>query len=74
MTKKWLHLHVKTATSSFWFEVLDDPANLDYWRSHGVEILEGCNAGPEFIVNAGLLKPWVFLQDIFNFKWPWSKA
>lgn len=72
MANKKLHLYCKTPTTSFWFEVSADPKYLEEWRSHGIVIDEICNTAPELIVSAGLLKPWIFLQDIFNFKWPWS--
>jgi hypothetical protein len=29
---------------------------------------------PEWVASAGLVKPWCFLQDLFNFKNPWSKS
>lgn len=74
MAKKWLHLHHKTPTASFFFEVLEDPAHLDHWRAHGVEIDEIVNTIPVWLPNWIPARWWCAAQDAFNFKWPWGKA
>lgn len=74
MARKWLHLHHKTPTASFCFEVLEDPAHLEHWRSHGVEIDEIENTVPTSLPTFIPVRWWLAAQDAFNFKWPWGKA
>lgn len=74
MAKKLLSITVRGKHRTWEFEFLGDPQYLAEWRADELNIDEVCNVIPEWVVNAGLLKPWCFLQDLFNFKNPWSKS
>lgn len=39
-------------------------------RSDGLNIIVPENIIPAWVVDAGLLRPWCFLQDLWNFKNP----
>jgi len=43
------------------------------WCEDGLEIHEILYTVPEFVVYLGLLKPWIWCSDLFNFKNPWRK-
>ena len=66
--KKLLSLEVKGAEKSWSFSFYGDPKHLNEWRQDGLEIDEICNTIPEWVVDIGLSKPWIFIQDLFNFK------
>lgn len=68
--KKLYTLTVKGQDKSWCFEVMIDPKYVEEWRSDGIEIYELVNTIPEWVVAIGMLKPWCFFQDVFNFKNP----
>lgn len=68
MTKKLLSLEVRGNEKNWSFSFYGDPKHLDDWREDGLVVNEIVNTIPEWVVDAGLLKPWVFFQDLFNFK------
>lgn len=72
MAKKLLNIHVRGKDRSWSFEFYGDPKYLEEWRADGLQIDEVCNVIPEWIADLGLVRPWCFLQDIFNFKNPWG--
>ncbi len=65
--KKLLSLEVKGAEKDWSFTFYDDPKYINEWREDGLEVNEICNTIPEWIVDIGLSKPWIFIQDLFNF-------
>lgn len=70
IVKKLLSVTVKGNTSEWSFNFYGDPKYLQEWRNDGLEVYEICNTIPEWIVNLGLLKQYIFLQNLFNFKNP----
>jgi len=43
---------------------------IDDMREDGIDVLEIENSVPAWVVDAGLLRPYVFIQDLWNFKNP----
>lgn len=74
MAKKLLLLSVRGREHLWSFEVEADPKYIEEWRADGIEIYPICNIIPEWVANAGLVRPWCFFQDILGFKNPWSKT
>lgn len=54
-------------------EVRGKNKHLDEWRSDGLEVNVVEYAFPYAVAQLGLTRPWMFLQDIFNFRNPWRK-
>jgi len=73
MSKKLLSVTVKGNQSKWTFNFYGDQNHIQDWVNDGLEIVEIENVIPKWIVDIGLLKPYVFLQDIFNFKNPLKK-
>lgn len=73
MADKLLSIVVRGNMQKWSFEFYGDLKYLPEWRADGLEIDEVCNTIPLWVVNLGLTNVWCFLQDIFNFKNPWSK-
>jgi len=51
-----------------------DPKDVDAMREDGIEIFEIVNIVPGWIVDLGLMRPYIFIQDLWNFRWlkfPW---
>lgn len=69
---KLMSITVKGNQKTWSFNFYADPKYLKEWREDGLEIDEIVNTIPEFVVNIGLTKVWVFFQDILNFKNPWK--
>jgi len=66
--KKLYSVEIRGVEKHWSFPFYGDSKYLEEWRADGLEINEIINVIPEWVVNAGLLKPWVFFQDLFNFK------
>jgi hypothetical protein len=47
--------------------------NIEALRADGVNVIIPENIIPAWVVDAGLLRPWCFLQDLWNFKNPFRK-
>ncbi len=60
---------VKGKTKTWSFNSYCDTKYLDEWRADGIDIDPIENIIPTWVVDLGLLKPWCFLQDLWNFKW-----
>jgi hypothetical protein len=43
-----------------------DPKYLPEWEADGLEVYEVTNSIPEWAVNLGLTRPWVAVQDFWN--------
>lgn len=72
MANKMLSITVQGKRCKWTFEFMGDPKYLDEWRADGLDIDEVCNIIPEWMPGS-LIKPFYYLQDLFNFKNPWSK-
>lgn len=70
MSKKLYSLEVRGHEHLWSFHVLVDPKYVDEWRADGLELNRLENIIPSWVVDAGLMRPWCFLQDIFHFKNP----
>lgn len=53
------------------FETYIDPKHLAEWQADGVRIFLVENTVPMWVASRGLMRPWLFLQDVFNFRNPW---
>ena len=72
--KKLLSVTVRGRDKEYCFTFYGDPRHLESWRADGLEVYEVCNVIPVWIKELGLAKPWCFLQDIWNFKWPFKRS
>lgn len=70
MAKKTLAINIRGRRKSWSFKFQGDPKYLAEWREDGLEIDEVYNTIPEWAVNAGLLRVWCFVQDVFHFRNP----
>ena len=66
--KKLMSVEVTGASKTWSFLFYGDPKYLEEWRNDGLEVDEIINTIPEWVMDLGLTRPWIFLQDIFNFK------
>jgi hypothetical protein len=73
MSDKLLSLTVRGRNKTWCFTFYGDTKHLDDWRDDGLEISQVVNVIPVWVANLGLVRQWCFLQDIFNFKWPFAK-
>ena len=65
---KLLSVEIKGKEKNWSFNFYGDPKYLDEWRGDGLEINEICNTIPLWIYSIGLTRFWIFMQDLFNFK------
>lgn len=72
MNKQFV-IHVRGKQHNWSFVFLGDPKHIDDWRADGLKVFEVVNSIPEWAVNLGLTHIWCRMQDVFNFKNPWSK-
>ena len=63
-----LSIEIRGDTKDWSFNFYGDPKYIEDWREDGLEINEIINTVPEWVVHLGMVKPWVFFQDLFNFK------
>lgn len=66
--KKLYSLEIQGKTKTWSFNFYGDTKYLDEWREDGLHIDEVLNTIPEWAVNIGLTKVWIFIQDVFNFR------
>ena len=72
MTKKHYSLKIRGKSHTYTFDVWVDPRHLERWWADGIEIDEVVNTIPQWAVNVGLMRPWIFVQDLFNFRNPFA--
>lgn len=72
MAKKLLSIAVKGKKHVWGFDFYADPKHIKEWRDDGLDVVQIENIVPEWIVDLGLIKPWCFLQDLWNFKNPFK--
>ena len=73
MPKKLISITVKGRERTWSFNFYGDPKYIKEWRDDGLDIDEICNTIPEWVADLGLVRPWCFMQDLFNFKNPWRR-
>jgi hypothetical protein len=66
--KKLYSMEIRGNTKQWSFYFHGDPKYVNEWRDDGLEINEIINVIPEWIVSIGLMRPWVFFQAHFNFR------
>jgi hypothetical protein len=73
--KKQLSIKIRGREKLWSFTILGDPAHLSDWRADGLCIEEIVNRVPESVAARGRLAThvWCRLQDVFNFKNPFSR-
>lgn len=71
--KKTCLLTVQGKNLRWSFRVELDPRDIPEYESDGLEILQPYYIVPEWIINAGLMRPFMFLQDLFYLRNPFSK-
>lgn len=49
-------------------------AQIDAMRDDGIELFEVVNSIPMWVVELGLVRPWCFFQDVFNFRNPFENG
>jgi len=64
MGKKLYAITIRGKTKMWSFNTWIDEKYLDEWRKDGIEINRKINSVPEWVVNIGFKKVWIFLQDI----------
>lgn len=69
INNKLLSITVRGRSHIWSFNFYGNPKYLEEWRADGLEVDEIVNTIPTWAPP----KLWCFLQDIFNFKNPWSK-
>lgn len=67
--KKLYAITVKGHKYLWSFDTFLDPKHLNDYIDDGLDIMEVINTAPDWIVDCGLMRPWFFLQDLWNFKW-----
>ena len=72
MGKKLYSIAIKGKQNLWSFEVYLDPKYISDYRDDGLEVNEIINIIPVWAVDLGLTRPWCFVQDVFNFKNPFS--
>jgi hypothetical protein len=73
LAKKLHALTVRGRTGIWKFPVYLDAQYLEEWRADGLEIDEISNTVPAWIAGLGLTRAWCFIQDVFQFKNPFSR-
>lgn len=74
MSQKLLSITVKGNHKTWSFNFYHDTEHIEAWRNDGLEIYIIHNTVPLWIADAGLVKQWCWLQDMFNFKFmDWMK-
>jgi len=73
MGKKLMSVRVEGNEKVWSFNFYGDPKYVKEWENDGLVIDEILNQIPVWAVNAGLLRPWVFFQDLFNFNNPFKR-
>jgi hypothetical protein len=66
--KKRLSLEVQGTHKLWAFDIMADPKHMDEWLADGLKVSEVIHTIPVWIVELGLIRPWIFLQDLWNFK------
>jgi hypothetical protein len=66
-------LSVRGKSKTWGFMFYGDPKHIKEWREDGLDVSEIENTVPEWVADLGLVRPWCFLQDVFNFRNPFRK-
>ncbi len=64
--KRKYHIHIQGKTGLWIFPVKADPASVAEWRADGIEVGECGGTIPMWVVQMGLIRPWVAMQQAWN--------
>jgi len=73
MAKKLCSIVVRGNKKLWSFHVYADTKYIHDWVADGIVIAEVENVIPDWIVSAGFVKQWIWLQDLWHFKNPFRK-
>ena len=73
MSKKLLSVTVKGHTSKYSFHFYGDPKYIPEWEEEGILVEELLNVVPGWAAVMGLVTPYCFMQDLWNFKNPFAQ-
>ena len=68
--KKLVSITMRGKCSTWAPSMYMSQAQIDAMREDGFVIDEIVNTVPEWVFHAGLMRPWVFVQDLWNFRRP----
>lgn len=71
--KKLMTVTVRGKAKTWGFAFYGDPRHIEAWRADGLDVVLIENVIPAWVADLGLVRPWCFLQDVFNFRNPWRK-
>lgn len=71
MPKKLASITIRGKHHTWCFDTYIDPQYLEEWRDDEVHIELIENTIPVWVADFGLVRPWCFMQDVFNFRNPW---
>jgi hypothetical protein len=66
--KKRYSIEIQGIEKRWAFDITAEPRHVADWRRDGLNVAELENTVPVWIVDLGLIRPWCFLQDLWNFK------
>lgn len=69
--KKYL-IEVRGRRATWSIDFCASKAQIEDLRADGVEVYEVINTVPLWVADLGLTKVWCFLEDVFNFRNPFS--
>lgn len=64
--KQNLCIEIKGKHKNWSFPFKGDPKYIPEWEADGLTVTELLNSIPEWAVDLGLLRPWVFVQDCWQ--------
>lgn len=73
MAKKLMMVNVRGVSKKWGFAFYGDPQYLKEWQADGVDVFLAENVIPAWVADLGLVRPWCFLQDLFNLRNPFRK-
>ena len=73
MAERLYSLEIQGRTKQWGIPVYAEPEWVEDWRADGLEVSEVLNRIPEWMPSWAI-KPFCRLQDLWNFKNPWSKT
>jgi hypothetical protein len=72
MANKLMCINVRGLSKKWGFTFYGDPQHVNGWQDDGLDVYVVENVIPAWVASLGLVKPWCFLQDVFNLKNPFK--
>lgn len=73
MAKTLVGIQVKGKHKTWGFAFYADPEHIPEWQADGLDIDVIENVIPEWVASLWLVRPWCFVQDLWNLKNPFRK-